>query len=188
MAFVPYFTLGVCLYGLAERRTVARVSGVFISSVLSALHFSRYIQGKVEIGPVWLHDLVTPTHLATMSSFILIPPLVYFLGKVRTSKRAAEIDRRFGDLTYPLYLNHFSVLVIAYSLNRRFSGVTLVVCASSIALSTLLAASIERPPTRMRDRIRGQTLEFYAVPASGPASALKIQSGSSCDRPHGEQR
>lgn len=69
------------------------------------------------------------------------------------------IDKRFGDLSYPIYLNHYIVVVAFHSLHLEPSAATQIASIiSSIMISYLMMVVVESPLTPLRDRLRGRAL------------------------------
>jgi peptidoglycan/LPS O-acetylase OafA/YrhL len=73
----------------------------------------------------------------------------------RAAGRSKRVDRRLGDLSYPLYLNHYAVGIAAASLAPRLGWPPFAV---AVVASVLLAAAaerlVDRPIRALRDRIR----------------------------------
>jgi peptidoglycan/LPS O-acetylase OafA/YrhL len=79
----------------------------------------------------------------------------------RISSRWKTLDKRLGDLSYPLYLNHLVILLLVSNLNAENSGWTSY--SLGVLLSIILAAFmywiVETPLRSVRDRLRGTSLE-----------------------------
>lgn len=73
------------------------------------------------------------------------------------------LDKKIGDLSYPIYLIHFQVAIMASLLVERYSGITLQALTPQILLAALclllptawlLAALIDKPVERLRERVK----------------------------------
>jgi peptidoglycan/LPS O-acetylase OafA/YrhL len=74
-----------------------------------------------------------------------------------------------GDLTYPLYLVHWPIIYLVDTLwPHRGIGVYGVIVLASLG-AAMLVLLLERPLTRLRDRVRRRRLY---EPAEGRASLL----------------
>src|SRR5262249_49443577 len=73
-----------------------------------------------------------------------------------------RFDKRFGDITYALYLIHPIVVVVAENLllEQRFGGLAaaFVVFVVSIALAIAIFRGVERPLMGLRNVFRGRAL------------------------------
>jgi peptidoglycan/LPS O-acetylase OafA/YrhL len=159
LAFFPYFILGAAIYCARVRGDAIAGSIAAVSYVLVAVHFLRYTQGQLSFYVDWWSGAIRPVVFFPALTMLAIPFLVALMSGIRLPDRLARIDQSLGDLTYPLYLNHYAVLVVAYSLfpepNWVVQAATVV---TSIAVSLILRRLIEGPMSKVRDRIRGHRL------------------------------
>jgi peptidoglycan/LPS O-acetylase OafA/YrhL len=93
---------------------------------------------------------------------VLMGPMPIFiatLGCFRGAKRTRIYDRRIGDLSYPVYLNHYTVLILiaSFGVSRSWASLWLAL-AGSIVVSWIAAIIIETPIRPLRNRIRGESL------------------------------
>ena len=96
---------------------------------------------------------------AASYSISLIPIVLFALSKVRVSAGAKAIDQALGNLSYPLYLNHYPVLVIFMSLGGMGPLVQGAIVLGAVALSAVMKTLIEAPMTPARNRLRGTALD-----------------------------
>jgi peptidoglycan/LPS O-acetylase OafA/YrhL len=90
----------------------------------------------------------------------LMPALIIILGRMPVGRDARTVDRRLGDLSYPLYLTHYTVLVLMASLTAAHGWTAFVVTlVGSVCLSWLVALAVETPLRSIRNRIRGVSLD-----------------------------
>ena len=77
------------------------------------------------------------------------------LSRLRLTSRWRRLDKRLGDLSYPLYLNHYAVLVAfsAYAEARSFY-LWLFAIFASLMLAGLVHHLVERPLFSVRAAIR----------------------------------
>jgi len=66
-----------------------------------------------------------------------------------------KLDKRLGDLSYPLYLNHYAVgVVLTDVFAARGLGIYAVAVVSSVALAALMGGMVDRRLTAIRARVR----------------------------------
>ena len=181
-AFAPYFLTGVCLYLWLAKRSRPALVGLMISYGLVALHFSRYVQGKIPISEEWADQIFEPHRIAPVLLILLVPVVLWRLAQASFGP-AASIDWRLGNLSYPIYLNHWTVIVAAHTLTGgRGFAVHAATVAASIALSWLLMHTVETPIRPLRDRLRGRLLDLRSnnatVHPSPPAFAAELPDAS----------
>ena len=77
----------------------------------------------------------------------------------RRARPWQRVDRRLGDLSYPLYLNHYVVGIAVTDLSPwRNMAVYLAAIAVSIALAAVMGALVDRPLVALRNRVRHAVL------------------------------
>ena len=101
-------------------------------------------------------------HPAHGAQFIVLAGLVALFAVLSVSPAPPSwraIDRRLGDLSYPLYLNHY-VVGIALTDLFAYRGVKLYVMGEvlSVALAAGMASLVDRPLIAMRNRLRRQAI------------------------------
>lgn len=153
--YIPYFTLGVCIYGWRAGSRLAGI-GIVLSALAAAAAFALNID---EIAPVAgsgdHRDLKTALAVGGLAVFCIA---IFLLSNTKAAGRLRSIDRWFGDLSYPIYLNHYIVLTTLFSLGAASWTALLIFTAGSIALAWVAAAAVEIPLRHVRDAIRGQSL------------------------------
>jgi peptidoglycan/LPS O-acetylase OafA/YrhL len=83
---------------------------------------------------------------------------IFLLSNTKATGRLRAIDRWFGDLSYPIYLNHYIVLTTLFSLGVTSWTALLIFIAGSLALAWIAAVAVEIPLRHVRDAIRGHSL------------------------------
>jgi peptidoglycan/LPS O-acetylase OafA/YrhL len=159
LSFVPYFLLGVLFYQLrkGKSRTIL-VAGVLVFSFM-LLHFTRYIQGQIALDSEWLDSVWRVERLVPTVLIALVPLIIYPLSYTNVSQKLKSVDRWFGDLAYPLYLNHYAVVVIFFTLfETRKDVYQLTAIALSLVLAYAMKIIVETPLRQVRDSIRGTVL------------------------------
>lgn len=158
-SFIPYFTLGVALYGATSRQALSAWLLASVSYVMLALHYIRYTQGQLSPWTDGWSGATRPVVFVPTSVMVAIPLVMVALSKIDASAQTSKIDRWIGDLSYPLYLNHYAVLVVFYSVTKHISlEVQLLAVVSSLAIAFLLQAAVDRPIRKLRDSLRGESL------------------------------
>lgn len=156
-AFIPYFVLGSALYCAGKSR--AAVAVAVVSYTLIAVHFLRYTQGQLSLHDDWWSGAIRPVVFIPTIIMLLIPLAIIYLASVRLSDRAKGLDQTLGDLTYPLYLNHYAILVAALSLFPTPNPFVQVATVSAALLASIvLHRLVETPMTAIRNKIRGVPL------------------------------
>ncbi len=156
--FAPYFLIGVSLYFCLTLRSRAAFAGFAVSYALMSLHFSRYVQGKIPLFNEWASGLLEPGHAIPILLLLAVPAVLWRLAHIRID-RFTSVDWRLGNLSYPIYLNHWVVIVAMYTLTEGTGfAVQAVSIAASIALSWALMHAVETPLQSVRDKLRGQSL------------------------------
>jgi peptidoglycan/LPS O-acetylase OafA/YrhL len=156
LTFAPYFALGVCLYGIVSGSRIA-ITGAALAFAEMFLHYLRYAQGRIGLAEAF--NGITMPILVSLLVMALMPALIVVLSRMPVGREARTMDRRLGDLSYPMYVTHYTVLVVMASLSAAQGWAafiaTLVV---SLCLSWLVAVAVETPLRSVRNRIRGVSL------------------------------
>lgn len=155
LQWAPYFGLGTALFVWRKRILPSRIAlgAMALMVALIVHHFgSIYVQ---ESDP-WV---------ATAALLILILALVLLTGPLPAGRWRA-IDRRLGDLTYPLYLCHLPVIsALAYFDVIRKPQDFLIVLVASVLAAGALHLCVERPLANARNKVRGAQLRSRAFAA-----------------------
>ena len=142
MALLPFWLLGVLLYDIGRMSTQARGRVVVLAcflGLLAGIAFSfygtlsleavKYVKGCLKEVIAMLFGLmqldsarVTVGIMAgAISFFCVLIPVLFFADKLSVEyavpKSVAALARRLGELTFPLYLIHFPLLVLARASN-----------------------------------------------------------------------
>lgn len=145
--FASHFLLGVSLRYVANGNRIAKLAAA-ISLVLAITHYVTYVGRNTEaliIGPAVIYTILALSVLA--------------LGRVRVGARARRLDRWLGDLSYPLYLNHYAVTIAVLTLMPRKHVWAAVICLPLSIGAAWMIAQLTEPMTRqLRNRIRGVPL------------------------------
>ncbi|ABD06252.1 Acyltransferase 3 [Rhodopseudomonas palustris HaA2] len=158
-AFFPYFVLGTSIYLRKVYRDTLASGVMVVSYILIAIHFLRYTQGQLSLHVDWWSGAVRPVVFIPTLAMLAVPFLLAWISTIRLSANWIKLDQSLGDLTYPLYLNHYAVLVAAYSLFPEPNPIVqILTVAISIVASYVLQVLVEGPMSRLRDRIRGRRL------------------------------
>ncbi len=104
-----------------------------------------------------------PANLALVGLTILnlLGVILFFLGRMTISGSKKRLDKWLGEITYPLYLNHYAASIAVLSLMPAEQRGSLLFVSNLIAcISISLALSyISEPLTRsIRNRIRGASV------------------------------
>jgi peptidoglycan/LPS O-acetylase OafA/YrhL len=112
-----------------------------------------------------LHDFITIWKHEAIDGFILLVGIVAIFVLTFSNDawfpngNAKKIDNKLGNLSYPLYLNHFAAEIGMYSLtNERSWSILFIAIILSLVISVMAFFITEPLTTRIRNAIRGQSL------------------------------
>lgn len=139
----PYFLLGVALHWLAIKRNMFAAAATGLSSVATAWHvYDWYGRTSTGIGAAFV--------------VLVLAAGVGLLALVQLGPSLRRIDSWLGDLSYPLYLNHFAVLAL-FKVILPSTGIILWLSAgaASCAVAVLAHYLVEPQIHALRTRLRG---------------------------------
>ena len=146
MQYAPLFIIGAAIYGAknAERVSIFQIIGLCVLVVASSVSFHGYVMTAVDS---------TAAPIVVFLAFLSIFVVGTYGGLGFLSKKA---DKFIGDLTYPLYLTHFPVIVTM----RQFGEMGEVArIATVFVVTTVLTLAVyflvDTPMARIRARVRG---------------------------------
>jgi len=146
---VPFFVCGVSAYLAIER---ASPWAAFLGLAGAAGSVASLFRLRVP-GRAWV---------ASEQSVLLIGLGIAFLALARVGRLGAtwrRLDRAAGDLSYPLYLNHYVVGILFYDVTpARSLGIFTLAAVASVAFAWTMMHIVETPLKRMRNRVRGTSL------------------------------
>ncbi|MBN8925146.1 MAG: hypothetical protein BGO51_05815 [Rhodospirillales bacterium 69-11] len=173
-AYLPYFAFGAGLY-FATRG--ARLGWVTASVSLLGMGL-QLVSRPPGVGAV---PPSLPGQLAIFAVLLAAMSVLAFM-EIRRGRR---IDRFLGTITYPLYLYHEAVFIVAATLTVGYSYVTFTAAiVASLAVAVVAALTLDPFVDRYRDRIRGgrlggvATRPEVAAATPGPAAAAGLSRGS----------
>ena len=156
--FAPFFAYGIAAYFATARRSLglyAVVAGLFGVCLWTALRIS------IPSAFAWraYSAAESVTHAALFSA-LLLAPLV--LSRVELPDHWRRVDRRIGDLSYPVYLQQIAVLVLFSAFLPHAYWAVAAAFVAALALGFLSDRVLERALRKLRDRVRGRRLEAPA--------------------------
>jgi peptidoglycan/LPS O-acetylase OafA/YrhL len=162
--FLPYFVFGAALYFAVANRsrmaglvTVAALAGIcahFLSLPVEEANYTRAVR-------------------AEFFELILLLVAMSLLATLRAGKLEV-MDRALGELTYPLYLQHANVMIVALSLTAGYSNTTFAVAIVASLLVALAANRIVDPFVDLaRDKVRGRAVRTPSAERPSPDQAHK---------------
>lgn len=162
--FVPYFALGVAAY--FTTRAPSRLSQGVTAALFALCLWACVKLSMPSFLPIrQLTAMHNSIHL--MLFFTLTLTFLILIG-VRLPARWNRIDRRIGDLSFPLYLQQYVVLVCAYAFLPASYWSVAAVIALALAVAWLADFATEAPIRVLRDRIRGRPIKTdTAIPRGG---------------------
>jgi peptidoglycan/LPS O-acetylase OafA/YrhL len=143
LSTTPMFLLGVALFLRLQRPDAARATLLGLTVCVALAGFLSWRQHGAPQAALQL-----PVLAAALAVFAWLP------GR-RIAGATRLWDKRLGDLSYPLYLNHYAAGIAASSLGLR-PGWALVAGALGCSLVIALASErlVDRQMRTWRDRVR----------------------------------
>jgi peptidoglycan/LPS O-acetylase OafA/YrhL len=178
IAHAPYFVIGIALSRLRLGRDSAAAALWLIggASILALVAFAhRGVNG--------LHEhLLAPVIFEWSGSYSVWWPVglvIMFVGclMVNGSGWLRDVDKFLGDLSYPLFLCHYSVnTIIGFVLASWPERQVMWVAIAATCVATLLLYwFVDRPITKPRDRVRGFDLYSLAGAKAPPELTASSQ-------------
>jgi peptidoglycan/LPS O-acetylase OafA/YrhL len=145
LSTAPMFLVGSALFLLDTRPGWRHGALLAVSVCVAAAGFASWRQHGA---PVLMWQLS-----------VLAGLLALFAWLVTRDGDFRWLDKRLGNLSYPLYLNHYVVGILANSLIgwldwRVFAGA----CVAAVLLAMAAESVIDKPLRGLRDRIRARAL------------------------------
>lgn len=104
---------------------------------------------------IWEND---PGRLIWTIMVAVLLPIVPLLASIRVSDRVRRIDRRIGDLSYPIYLQQSVVILAVYAFAPKAYWSIGLVFVLAILIGWLSDRLLERSIVSLRDKVRGRSL------------------------------
>jgi peptidoglycan/LPS O-acetylase OafA/YrhL len=151
--WVPYFILGISIFFLLKNGASSRPLWLSILGLsLAGVNWHAY---------VYISTNPSSNVAAALLILNFLIAILWILGHLRVSEKWKRIDRRLGDVAYPLYLNHYAVSIAILSLlgEELRNPLLFVMAYSACLLVSYGAFFVSEPLTRdIRNRIRGTAL------------------------------
>ena len=144
LSTAPMFVAGVALYLAQVKPGGGRRLLLAVSVLAASGGFASFGQ----------HG--HPVLAAQLGVLAVLAALFAGLTRRRAPEGWGRLDRRLGDLSYPLYLNHYAAGIALTDLTTIRGPV--IYCGGlclSIALAALMASAVDLPLRSLRDRVRG---------------------------------
>jgi peptidoglycan/LPS O-acetylase OafA/YrhL len=144
---VPLFISGtLCYFAITKPRTGRWLAfaSAYLAGVLGLQLKHQYGSG----GGLW--------QVVLLSALLLV---FVWLVSARTTISVRRVDRFLGDLSYPLYLNHYVIGIALFDIwSRRGLFAYAVAVALSLAFAWIMGAIVDEPLRHLRSKLRGQRL------------------------------
>ena len=145
---IPFFGFGIAIFALLQRRSL--LNGVHVAVTLVGLSVAFPLWDQ------WHHPIVAYQMPLVLALVALFAALVF---SVTPSRQFRVVDRALGDMSYALYLNHFTVILVFTNLAPESGWPSYgVAIALSLLLSWLMVRLVELPMRGVRRRVRGVSL------------------------------
>ena len=140
--------LGVSVYYALERRNNAAKWVVFVSLSMSVGHFLDYSAKSETAFLFW-----------PLCLLVFLIAMLAGLSRCAATGNWIRIDQAMGDLSYPLYLNHYAASILILSLApTRDSATFMLSVVFCVAVSWSVSLMTEPFSKKLRDQIRGRSL------------------------------
>jgi peptidoglycan/LPS O-acetylase OafA/YrhL len=147
LSTAPMFLVGVAFFLRDSRRGTVRAVLLVVTFAAATAGFASWRQ----------HGAPSPALQFPVLAILL--GLFAWLLPRGAAGRFKRLDRRLGDLSYPLYLNHYAVGIAAASLAPRAGWPLFAVTAlAAIVLAAAAERLVDRPIRALRDRVRSVPL------------------------------
>lgn len=147
-SFAPYFMLGVSLYLAIEKSNPSARLASLLSLAMCISHFVLYV-GRGSNSFVW----------GPVALLVVLFAVVGILARTRKGISVKRLDQWLGDLSYPVYLNHYAVTVVMLSLFPVGSVNLFFLCIFLYLVASWAVALLTEPFTKgLRNRVRGVAL------------------------------
>lgn len=151
--WVPYFILGISMFFLLKNGTSSRPLWLSILGLsLAGVNWHAY---------VYISTNPSSNVVAALLILNFLIAIMWILGHLRVSEKWKRIDRRLGDVAFPLYLSHYAVSIAILSLigEERRNPLLFIMSYSTCLLVSCVLFFVSEPLTRdIRNRIRGTAL------------------------------
>ena len=137
--WIPYFMLGVAIY---HRQWALAAVALALVNWHAFAYIGKNAHANVAGGLIILDALI----------------LVLVILSTRTIAGLKPLDRFLGDLTYPLYLNHYAVSIAGLTLLAPGAAAFTATLAASVLFSYVAMLVTEPFTRRVRNRIRGRAI------------------------------
>lgn len=154
--FTPYFAFGVVAYFTTispSLRNYSTLAALFVVCLWNCISFSLPEAFPRQV----FSTSETAAHIALFASLMLI---ILILANVKLPQRLNKIDRRIGDLSFPLYLQQHAVLVLTFALLPRSYTSVMIAFVAALLAAWISDLIIETPLRFIRDRVRGKNLKI----------------------------
>jgi peptidoglycan/LPS O-acetylase OafA/YrhL len=146
--FIPFFLFGLAIFFLWRRRNPINACHVVFAA---ACIFVAMPYIKQRGHPILEYQI------PILASLLLVLFRLAFVARV--GSRFKKWDKRLGDLSYPLYVNHGTILLVLLGTIPSYPALSYALAIPlSIALATLMNLIVEKPIRGIRDRLRGRSL------------------------------
>lgn len=159
LQFAPFFVLGSALYFVDTRRTrfPMLLAG---AALLLSLHayFDYNLRGNIRQKEIdWAAGLPWPVIASTLMYATGVALLLALL-RCRVGSAAEWWDKRLGDLTYAIYMIHLPIIPVISLIGLSPWPTFLIIVTLTILSAIAIQHYVERPLTRVRNRLRGRDL------------------------------
>ena len=142
LSCAPMFLTGVAVCLALRRGGLLRWGFVAAAVPVAALGFTSWGQHG--------HPL-----LLRQGALLVLLLAVFLVLAARPAGRWRGLDKRLGDLSYPLYLNHYVVgIVLTDVFAARGLGIYAAAVCLSVGLAGVMGGIVDQPLIALRNRVR----------------------------------
>lgn len=159
LQFAPFFVLGAAVYFFETRRTWFPVVLGGAALLLSLQGYFDYnLRGNFRQTVVDLSAGVPWPVVASTLLYAIGFVLLLVLLRCRVGATAEWWDKRFGDLTYAIYMIHLPIIPVIAMIGLSPWPTFLLIVALTIVGAIAIQRYVEHPLGQIRNRLRGRDL------------------------------
>src|SRR5262249_8524432 len=134
-----------------------------LAALRAAVYPLDHLRGGVGAALARVDPAIATGVLAMLAAWLAIAVLA---SRRRLPPSRIPLDRRAGDLNYPIYVVDAVPMALAPESGMRAPGAaTLVALAAIVALAWLIDLAMKRAVDPLRDRLRGRPVPGAAIEA-----------------------
>lgn len=154
--FGPFFILGAaCYYIFIEKDRTPATIGVAVLAFVFSIAYLLSHRGFGYAGFKQIDSL----RITTAAAFALMMFVLVGMTQIKVGPTLSKIDQTLGNLTYPLYLIHPTIIALALRTPDLSGGAhVLLLYLICVVTAYCIFHVVERPVASMRVHFRGRSI------------------------------